>query len=167
MFRYPDPRIFENGRRPFEAEHANATTERSALTTKPFEETARQRRRRLALETTIKQIEVGANPWDGMSAELTAVHQLPEVQAMGLARPGFATIDRALAQARQERADADAAVAEAEAEVWPRPFRFLGREGQANLEGRWLSPGDVVNLTKAQARAFRDRFLPAGEPVSI
>jgi hypothetical protein len=46
------------------------------------------------------------------------------------------------------------------AQVWPRPFRYTGRPGDAMIGDRALEPGDVVDLNESQARAFGDRFEP-------
>lgn len=46
---------------------------------------------------------------------------------------------------------------------WPsesvtHPYRFKGSAGLTHLDGRELEPGDVVNLTRAQAGGWRERF---------
>jgi hypothetical protein len=46
---------------------------------------------------------------------------------------------------------------------WPREFRYTGRPGRTRIGGRHLEPGDVVALSRQQARAFGDRFAPVDE----
>lgn len=42
--------------------------------------------------------------------------------------------------------------------VWPAPFRYTGPPGAMRFENRRLRRGEVVNLTRAQYDAWKDRF---------
>ena len=91
----------------------------------------------------------------------------PELTGL-IGHPGFSQVQRwmvrldtLIEQARQrEAAQADGPVL--------RPFRYTGRAGRHDAgDGHYLEPGDVVELTEAQATNFADRFEPvAAEPVA-
>lgn len=76
--------------------------------------------------------------------------------------PGLAELDRLLARLDRLREKVVERDEKRRTEVWPRKFAYTGRSGDAEWHGRNLQPGDVVELTEAQAKSWRDRFTPVG-----
>jgi hypothetical protein len=75
-------------------------------------------------------------------------------------KPGIDQIRRIIAGLEAER---DAL--RAHLERWPNsstrhPYRYTGPVFKTMWEGRYLQPGDVVELNATQAAAFADRFAP-------
>jgi hypothetical protein len=123
--------------------------------------TALEARRRTAydylhpgqLRATLQQIDEGVHRDDGVNPRLYALITSPEVARFKLRTPGIRSLERLRARTVAER-EAGARTA---AEVWPAPFRLL--PGRKFAQGAHdCEPGDVVELTAAQARAFGDLF---------
>lgn len=110
------------------------------------------------LEAAISQLDFGFTTLDG--------YRVPELQPFE-GKPGIEALER-----RQRALTAERARHLAYVERWPtaattRPHRYTGAAYKATLVGRELMPGDIVDLTEAQARAFADRFEPVeAEPVA-
>ncbi len=71
-----------------------------------------------------------------------------------IGRPGFSELQRLVMKLRDLR---ERAVAREKAR-WPRAFRYTGKPGKSQMEGRYLETGEVVDLNEAQAAALADRF---------
>jgi len=115
----------------------------------------RETERRIAgLHDDIRAVRAGVGSLHG--ATHAALEQLR-------GRPGLVAWE-ALRQRLEERA----ARLEAEAaEVWPRRFRYTGPRHAAFVDGRYLRQGEVVELTRTQYAAWRDRFVPEEEQSAV
>jgi hypothetical protein len=102
---------------------------------------------------TLRQIERGVHPNEGMSPELSVLVLKHQQQ---FARPGLATIDREL-----QRVRGDLQREEARINRWPtkdttHPYRLVGERHL--IEGRYVTTGTVLQLNEQQAAALADRF---------
>jgi hypothetical protein len=96
-------------------------------------------------------------PGDGTDARLDELVRRPEVTRLHLRAPGILALTRLQESLRAEQ-NAEAA-RQRDRAGWPRPFRLL--EGKRHALGeRDLLPGEVIELTEAQAAAFADKFEP-------
>jgi hypothetical protein len=105
----------------------------------------------------LKQIAEGTVPGEGVESELLLVFERAEIVAVLPVRPGLARYGALLARIREVLAERKAR-ADEEAETWPRPFRLKPGFRHAGPSGDDLEAGETAMLTKAQARAFADRF---------
>lgn len=89
---------------------------------------------------------------------------------VGVTDPQVAALDNqfSLAQltsllTRHETWRADAAARQAK--VWPSLYRYRGLKWKLQMDGRFVNPGEVVELTERQASGWGDLFeeLPATE----
>lgn len=121
--------------------------------------TAEARSRVEHIRETLRQIDHGLHPEEGTDPDLDALVRDPDVASLRLAAPGLASLGRLLARLEKQQADEAAQQAD-DAMPWPRPFRYVGRPNRVWRDGRYLRPGDVVELTKAQAQNWSDLYEP-------
>lgn len=73
-------------------------------------------------------------------------------------RPGLAELQRLESRLLGLRDRAIEREREKSSSPWPRPFRYTGKPGRMQIDGRHLETGDVVSLSESQATSFGDRF---------
>ena len=134
----------------FQTRRAAVVERLDVLRVRTGRETRQDFNERESLELELRQIDEGARSGDGMSPELWAIQSRPEVAVLRLPRAGLGTIAALRARLVAKR---DAELAKA-AEVWPRPFRYTGRKFQCQLNGEFLEPGAIVELSEQRARAW-------------
>ena len=71
-----------------------------------------------------------------------------------LGGPGILALERLVARCDE----VTAAEVARRSTVWPAKFVYVGEPGRAEIDGRLLRVGDVVELTEGQADAWADRF---------
>lgn len=90
----------------------------------------------------------------------------PELEPLA-GKPGLYELRRMKTQLEREVADL-----QADAAMWPtsetkRKFRYVGRRDKCRLEGRYLEPGEEVELTKRRAMNLRDVVEAVDETVTV
>jgi hypothetical protein len=137
-------------------------TELHELEEKP-RHTPAERSRMQHLRETLQQIDRGVYPTEGTDPVLDALVRHPDVVSLRLQAPGLQSVARLLERLERQKAE-EAAQATDDALGWPRPFRYIGKPNRAWRDGRYLRPGDVVDLTKSQAQNWSDIYEAVRAP---
>jgi hypothetical protein len=114
------------------------------------------------LRRTLRQLDEGVEPSEGVDRELWVALSSLEVKRLGFRTPGLAPLRRLLARVQADLQRRAAEAAEDAAQPWPRPFRLRPGYRYVVTAGRELRPGEVVLLSKSSYAACSDRFDPAG-----
>jgi hypothetical protein len=153
--------ILEAAREPFEKELRSLVAKRYL--------SGHEEAQKKEVLLTLRQIDDGVAPGEGVDARLDAVLQRPEIRRLAPVRPCLGNYRHVLAnvKAAREKAEADAA----DAKTWPRAFKLKpGFRHRLSAE-QVMEPGEVLLLGKSSYQAFRDRFDPAGpkdpQPLNI
>lgn len=113
---------------------------------------AADHKRRADFKDAIAQIHNGLCAEDGV---------IDPVMSALVGKPGLLQIDILIARLERECAELREHVTR-----WPtpdttRPYRYKGRPDKARVDGRYLVPGEVVEINETRATAMADLFEPA------